>query len=110
MKSPLGPLTLIGDPSALRALYFPGRSDPLDKAIATTKSLLNDLPEAEVCAGVEPALPTDAVAQSLGPPAGAPTRPDTGPSDGHGRRLRRSTAARKPRPGRGPPGAIGSAG
>ena len=31
-ESPLGPLTLVGDDDGLRALYFPGRSDPLDEA------------------------------------------------------------------------------
>jgi methylated-DNA-[protein]-cysteine S-methyltransferase len=32
-ESPLGPLTLIGDDDALRAMYFPGRSGPLDEAM-----------------------------------------------------------------------------
>ena len=31
-ESPLGPLTLIGDDDGLRAIYFPGRSGPLDEA------------------------------------------------------------------------------
>jgi methylated-DNA-[protein]-cysteine S-methyltransferase len=31
-ESPLGPLTLVGDDDGLRALYFPGRSGPLDEA------------------------------------------------------------------------------
>jgi methylated-DNA-[protein]-cysteine S-methyltransferase len=31
-ESPLGPLTLIGDGDALHAVYFPGRSGPLDEA------------------------------------------------------------------------------
>ena len=31
-ESPLGPLTLVGDHDALRGLYFPGRSEPLDEA------------------------------------------------------------------------------
>jgi methylated-DNA-[protein]-cysteine S-methyltransferase len=30
-ESPLGPLTLIGDTVALRAVHFPGRSGPLDE-------------------------------------------------------------------------------
>jgi methylated-DNA-[protein]-cysteine S-methyltransferase len=33
MESPLGPLTLVGDHDRLRALYFPGRSGPLDEAM-----------------------------------------------------------------------------
>jgi methylated-DNA-[protein]-cysteine S-methyltransferase len=32
-ESPLGPLTLIGDDDGLRAMYFPGRSGPLDEAL-----------------------------------------------------------------------------
>jgi len=32
-ESPLGPLTLLGDGDGLRAMYFPGRSGPLDEAI-----------------------------------------------------------------------------
>jgi methylated-DNA-[protein]-cysteine S-methyltransferase len=31
-ESPLGPLTLLGGEEGLRALYFPGRSGPLDEA------------------------------------------------------------------------------
>jgi methylated-DNA-[protein]-cysteine S-methyltransferase len=31
-ESPLGPLTLIGGDDGLRAMYFPGRSGPLDEA------------------------------------------------------------------------------
>jgi methylated-DNA-[protein]-cysteine S-methyltransferase len=31
-ESPVGPLTLIGDDDGLRAIYFPGRSGPLDEA------------------------------------------------------------------------------
>jgi methylated-DNA-[protein]-cysteine S-methyltransferase len=31
-ESPLGPLTLVGGDDGLRALYFPGRSGPLDEA------------------------------------------------------------------------------
>jgi methylated-DNA-[protein]-cysteine S-methyltransferase len=31
-ESPLGPLTLIGGDDGLRAIYFPGRSAPLDEA------------------------------------------------------------------------------
>ncbi|MGH2895551.1 MAG: methylated-DNA--[protein]-cysteine S-methyltransferase [Solirubrobacteraceae bacterium] len=31
-ESPLGPLTLVGDDSGLRAIYFPGRSGPLAEA------------------------------------------------------------------------------
>jgi methylated-DNA-[protein]-cysteine S-methyltransferase len=31
-ESPLGPLTLVGDDDGLRAMYFPGRSGPLDEA------------------------------------------------------------------------------
>ncbi len=30
-ESPLGALTLVGDDAALRAMYFPGRSGPLDE-------------------------------------------------------------------------------
>jgi methylated-DNA-[protein]-cysteine S-methyltransferase len=30
-ESPLGPLTLVGGPGGLRALYFPGRSGPVDE-------------------------------------------------------------------------------
>jgi methylated-DNA-[protein]-cysteine S-methyltransferase len=32
VESPLGPLTLVGDPDGLHAAYFPGRSGPLDEA------------------------------------------------------------------------------
>ncbi len=32
-ESPLGHLTLLGDGDGLRAMYFPGRSGPLDEAI-----------------------------------------------------------------------------
>ena len=32
-ESPLGPLTLLGDGDGLRAMYFAGRSGPLDEAI-----------------------------------------------------------------------------
>ena len=32
-ESPLGPLTLIGGDDALHAMYFPGRSGPLDEAL-----------------------------------------------------------------------------
>jgi methylated-DNA-[protein]-cysteine S-methyltransferase len=32
LESPVGPLTLVGDDHGLHALYFPGRSGPLDEA------------------------------------------------------------------------------
>jgi methylated-DNA-[protein]-cysteine S-methyltransferase len=32
VQSPLGPLTLLGDDDGLHAVYFPGRSGPLDEA------------------------------------------------------------------------------
>jgi methylated-DNA-[protein]-cysteine S-methyltransferase len=32
VESPLGPLTLVGDDHGLQAVYFPGRSGPLDEA------------------------------------------------------------------------------